>query len=111
LEGKDRDAVRTLRQDRVAGGRSTVVCQRDPRGHRSAWQSRGLLEGEVARHRHDRFLAQRQWTSSGCTEPLRSPYTRVPAGGLLRQPGQSFPLTGGCGRGRVVAIEAVVRPV
>jgi hypothetical protein len=27
------------------------------------------------------LLVQHQWTSSGCTEPLRSSYVRVPAGG------------------------------
>ena len=37
--------------------------------------------------------------------------TRAFRSGVTEQPGQSFPLAGGCGQRRVAAIGAVVRPV
>src|SRR5216684_8778649 len=58
LQRKDRNAPRTLRQNRVAGGYWTVSGQRHPGGHRGAWQGRGFLKRDVAWHRYESFLAQ-----------------------------------------------------
>jgi hypothetical protein len=58
LQRKDRNAARTLRQNRVAGGYPAMAHQRHPRCHRSAGQGRSFLEGEVARHRHDAKLCR-----------------------------------------------------
>jgi hypothetical protein len=74
LQRKDRDAARTLRQYRVAGGNPTMACQSYPGGHRRTGQGGSFLEGEVARHAHDRLLAQhrvlRQHPVEIGTEPV-----------------------------------------
>jgi hypothetical protein len=67
LQRKDRNAARTLRQDRVAGGHSTVSGQRHPGGHRGPRQGRGFLNPNSPTRRRSRIRG----ANSGSLATLR----------------------------------------
>src|SRR5215469_13546521 len=59
------------------GGNSTIAGHSYPGGHRGTWQGRGLLEGEVARHVHERFLVQHRVLSQHAVEIGTQPIRKV----------------------------------
>jgi hypothetical protein len=58
LQRKDRNTPGTLDQDGVSRGDPTMARQRDPGGHRGAWQGGSFLEGQVAWQKHDCFFIE-----------------------------------------------------
>jgi hypothetical protein len=65
LQRKDRNAPRTLPQDPVAGGDSTVVGQCDPGGHRGASRVADFSKG--------------RWLGTGTTPSFAGPVKRARA--------------------------------
>ena len=58
LQRKQRNTAGALGQHRIACNDPAPARESDPGGYRSTGQARGFLEREVARHVHQRLLAQ-----------------------------------------------------
>src|SRR5215471_2447834 len=66
-----------LGQDRIPGGNSTIAGHSYPGGHCGTWQGCSLLEGEVARHVHERLLVQHRVLSQHAVEIGAKPIRKV----------------------------------